>query len=240
MSVATLGLAFGAGVLSILAPCVLPLLPIVFASAASRHAAGPVALAGGVVVSFVAVGLAGVSLGASVGLDPERLRMIGAALFVVIGLILLVPAAQMRIATAAGPLIDRGSAFIESRSWSGWPGQFGLGVVLGLIWSPCIGPTLASAMVLAARGDDLWSSGLTMMAFGVGALLPLVGLAFGWRVISSRWRARMAASGKGGKIVLGTLLLLMGAATLSGIDRKIEAFLLDLSPPWLTDLTTRL
>lgn len=192
MSIGTLLLAFAAGTLSILAPCVLPLLPIILASAATQHRLGPFALAGGVVVSFMAVGLAAASVGASVGLDSERLRLVGAVLFLLIGAVLLVPGLQTRMVTAAGPVVDWSHRRMSANAWTGWQGQFGLGLVLGLVWTPCVGPTLGSAMVLAAEGRDLAVSAATMLAFGLGALLPLAGLALLSRTAMARWRGGAA------------------------------------------------
>lgn len=239
MSAATLGLAFAAGILSIFAPCVLPLLPIVLASAGSEHRAGPVALAGGIVTSFVLVGLAAASIGAAIGLDAERLRLVGAVLFLLIGTFLLVPRLQTGLVTAAGPMVDWSQRRLGAGRWAGWQGQFGLGFVLGLIWTPCIGPTLATAMVLAAGGEDLAVSGLTMVAFGIGALLPLVALAFASRAITARFRSRLADVARRGRFLLGGILVVMGVLVLTGIDRRIEAFLLDLSPDWLVRATTQ-
>ncbi|MGV8841154.1 MAG: cytochrome c biogenesis CcdA family protein [Bauldia sp.] len=240
MSAATLVLAFAAGILSIFAPCVLPLLPIVLASAAGEHRLGPVALAGGIVTSFVVVGLTAASVGASIGLDAERLRLVGAVLFLLIGAFLLVPRLQAGLVTAAGPIVDWSQRRLGAGRWAGWQGQYGLGLVLGLIWTPCIGPTLATAMVLAAGGEDLAMSGLTMVAFGLGALLPLVALAFASRAVTARFRTRLAAFARRGRLVFGGLLIAMGILVLTGVDRRIEAFLLDLSPDWLVRVTTQI
>jgi len=239
VSIGTLLLAFAAGTLSILAPCVLPLLPIILASAATQHRLGPLALAGGVVVSFMAVGLGAASIGASVGLDSETLRLVGATLFLMIGAVLLVPRLQERMVTAAGPLVDWSHRRMNASAWAGWQGQFGLGLVLGLVWTPCVGPTLGSAMVLAAEGRDLAASALTMLAFGLGALLPLAGLALLSRGAMARWRGKLAGVGRRGKVVLGVILVTMALLVLTGIDRRIEAFLLDLSPDWLDRVTTQ-
>ena len=92
--IATLGLAFLAGVLSVLSPCVLPLLPIVLGTAASEHRLGPVALAVGLALSFVAIGLFVATIGFAAGLDTDVFRAISAALLIAVGLVLLMPKLQ--------------------------------------------------------------------------------------------------------------------------------------------------
>ena len=104
MSIGTLGLAFLAGLLSILSPCVLPLLPIVLGAAASEHRLGPIALAAGMALSFVSIGLFIATIGFGLGLDGDVFRFVAAALMIVIGGILVVPPLQTRLATAGGPI----------------------------------------------------------------------------------------------------------------------------------------
>lgn len=87
MTVSTLPLAFVAGVLSILSPCVLPILPIVLGAAASEHRWGPTALAAGLSVSFVAIGLFAATIGYSIGLDVGVFRNVAAVFMVAIGAI---------------------------------------------------------------------------------------------------------------------------------------------------------
>jgi len=73
--IGTLGLAFLAGILSILSPCVLPLLPIVLGTAQAEHRLGPVALAAGLAVSFTAIGLFVATIGFAIGLDTDVFRV---------------------------------------------------------------------------------------------------------------------------------------------------------------------
>ncbi|MFD0938212.1 cytochrome c biogenesis protein CcdA, partial [Methylobacterium trifolii] len=138
----TLGLAFLAGILSVLSPCVLPLLPLVLGAAASEHRFGPVALASGLALSFVAIGLFVATVGFSLGLDSGLFRAGAAILLVLIGLVLIVPAAQTRLAVAAGPVSDWTENRFGGFSTAGLGGQFGVGLLLGAVWSPCVGPTL--------------------------------------------------------------------------------------------------
>jgi len=239
MTIGTLGLAFLAGVLSILSPCVLPLLPIVLGAAAAEHRLGPAALAAGLALSFVAIGLFVATIGFSIGLDGEVFRSLAAVLLLVLGLVLILPALQMRVAAAAGPA----SNWIEQRfggfSARGLGGQFAVGLLLGAVWSPCVGPTLGAASVLAARGEKLPEVALTMLSFGIGAALPLLLLGLLSREAMLRWRTRLMEAGSGLKTALGVLLVVVGVMILSGIDKKIEARLVEWSPEWLTALTTR-
>ncbi|KQP72017.1 cytochrome c biogenesis CcdA family protein [Methylobacterium sp. Leaf112] len=235
----SLGLAFLAGLLSVLSPCVLPLLPLVLGAASSEHRYGPVALAGGLALAFVAIGLFVATIGFGLGLDTDVFRKGAALLLVGFGLVLMLPAAQTRLAVAAGPLSDRVQARFGGVSSTGLGGQFGVGLLLGAVWSPCVGPTLGAASLLAAQGRDLAAVALTMVTFGLGAGLPLVVLGTLSRATLLRWRGRMMGLGQGLKAVLGLILAATGLAILTGLDKALETALVDASPAWLTALTTR-
>jgi cytochrome c biogenesis protein CcdA len=239
MGLGSILFAFLAGILSILSPCVLPLLPIILGTAVGEHRLGPAALAGGLAISFVAIGLFIATIGYGLGLDAGVFRLIAALLLITIGVILLVPQLQTQVAAAAAPV----SGWTESRfggiSTSGIKGQFALGILLGAVWSPCVGPTLGAASVLAAQGKDLAQVALVMLAFGIGAALPLLLLGLLSREALIRWRARLMEAGKGGKALLGGLLVVVGLLIVSGFDKQLETLLVNASPTWLTDLTTR-
>jgi cytochrome c-type biogenesis protein len=230
--------AFGAGALTILSPCVLPLVPIVLSSAAQRHRFGPLALAGGLVLSFAIVGFLVATVGVSAGFDGENIRIVGAVMLVVAGIFLLSAKAQALATRVASPLADWGNARQHSLERFGLVGQAGIGVLLGIVWSPCVGPTLGAATVLAAQGENLGEVALVMLAFGMGIAAVLLVLATFTRSALSRWRGRMMATGKTGKYVLGGLLVFVGVLTFSGYDRVLEGVLVTASPDWLTELTT--
>ncbi|WP_409561714.1 cytochrome c biogenesis CcdA family protein [Hyphomicrobium sp. MC8b] len=232
-------LAFVAGILSVLSPCVLPLVPIVMATAASAHRHGPFALAAGVAISFVAISLFVATVGFAVGLDGTFFRFIAASLLIVIGAVLVIPVLQQRFAVAAGPISNWADQTLGGYAGSGILGQFGVGLVLGAVWSPCVGPTLGAASLLAAQGKDLGQVTITMLAFGFGAVVPLLVLGALSREILNRWRDTLASAGSGGKYVLGGVLILTGLAILTGFDKTLEAQIVAASPAWLTALTTR-
>lgn len=235
----TLALAFLAGVLSILSPCVLPLVPIVLGTAVSEHRFGPLALAAGLAISFTLRGLLVAVIGFSIGIDASVLRVATAVVMIAIGLVLLLPAVQINLATVGGPIANWTEQQFGEFSTSGLGGQFAVGLLLGAVWSPCVGPTLGAASLLASQGRDLWQVGATMAVFGLGAGLPLALLGFASRHWLMRMRDHMLAAGRHGKVALGILFVVIGVSIVTGFDKQIETALVDASPAWLTDLTTR-
>ena len=231
-------LAYAAGALTILSPCVLPLVPIVLGSAAQAHPRGPLALAGGLVTSFTLTGFLLATIGAASGFDGDWVRLTGAALLIAAGVALVVPAAQGLLTRAATPLADWANARKAGMERYGLAGQAAIGVLLGLVWSPCVGPTLGAATVLAAQGESLTMVALTMAAFGLGIASVLLVLAFATRSLLAQWRGRMMSAGGTGKRVLGGLLMVVGMLIMSGGDKLIEGVLVSASPDWLVDLTT--
>jgi len=228
-----------AGILSTLSPCVFPLLPLVIGAATSTHRSGAYWLAGGVATSFTLAGLFIATIGFAIGLDGDLFRTISAVLLVLLGLALLSSTIQGRLGTAASGLSGAGDRVIRRLSLTGVSGQFIVGVLLGLVWSPCVGPTLGAASVLAAQRKDLGSVAAVMFAFGVGTTLPMLIVAVLSRTALSRWRQRMASAGHLGKVAMGVCAIAVGILIVSGVDRAFETILVDVSPVWLTDLTTR-
>ncbi len=125
------------------------------------------------------------------------------------------------------------------RTLPGVTGQFLVGLLLGAVWSPCVGPTLGAASVLAAQGKDLGQVAVTMLVFGIGAALPLLVLGLLSREVLMRWRSRLHAAGTGAKMTLGAVLIATGLFIVSGLDKTVEVKLVAASPAWLTELTTR-
>jgi cytochrome c biogenesis protein CcdA len=231
-----LALAFAAGLLSILSPCVLPLVPIVLGAAVVAHPLG--ALAAGLAVSFTALGLLLALVGFGLGIDPGMFRLAAAVIMIGLGVILVVPSWQAQFAAAGGPVSSWADRHFGGFTSSGLAGQFVIGLLLGAVWSPCVGPTLGAASLLASQGHDLPQVTLTMAVFGVGAALPLILLGLLSRATLMRVRSSLMSAGKLGKGLLGAAFIVIGVAIVSGADKKIEAVLVDASPQWLTELTT--
>jgi cytochrome c biogenesis protein CcdA len=232
-------LGFLAGVLTAVSPCVLPLLPIVFGGAVTSHRYGAVALSVGAALSFVVVGLFVATIGFAAGLDGELFRVIGAILLLGFALLLLSQSLQDRLAVTASPLGARALATINRLNPTSLGGQAALGVLLGAVWSPCVGPTLGVAATLAAQRQTLPQVATVMLLFGLGAVLPMLAVGTLSRAALMRWRGGMLRAGKRGKQVLGAAMLMLAAFILTGADRQLEAALVAGSPHWLTALTTQ-
>jgi cytochrome c biogenesis protein CcdA len=232
-------LAFLAGILSSLSPCVLPLLPIVIGSAAARHRFGAVALVAGFFLSFVAVGVLIAAVGSGIGLDRETIRLIAAWLMVLVGVVLLSTVLQQRLALAEGAIERAAEQLTDRFTTQGLGGQFLAGMTLGGVWTPCIGPTLGAALSLAGERDTFGQVSLVMLSFGLGIAAPLTVVGLISRNVLLRWRRRVEIADHAAKMIFGGLILTVGLATLTGADRTVEAFLIGLTPEWLTRLSTQ-
>jgi cytochrome c biogenesis protein CcdA len=195
--------------------------------------------ASAVSLSFIAIGLFVASIGFALGYDAGWFRNIAAVGIILIGGVLLVPSFQLRVAVVGSPISDWVDQHFGGFSKSGLSGQFSVGLLLGAVWSPCVGPTLGAASVLAAQGKNLGAVALTMLIFGLGAGLPLMLIGSMSRQLLLRWRGSMSATSKAMKQALGLFLIGIGLLIVTGLDRSLEAGLVEVSPQWLTSITTR-
>ncbi len=233
------GLSFLAGILSILSPCVLPLVPIIVGAALNTHKYGPYTLAFGLAISFTAVGVFIATIGASIGIDQEAFRTIAALLLIIFGVVLLSGTLQERFASVTAGISGSGNNLLSKVSANSLFGQFILGLLLGIVWSPCVGPVLGATITLASQGTNLLHVTIVMAIFGLGAGLPLIILGSLSKQIMMNLRVKLFAAGKIGKRILGVILLLVGLLIISGFDKQFEALIVKASPDWLISITTR-
>src|SRR4029079_5155212 len=125
---------------------------------------------------------------------------------VAFGIVLLVPHLQARVAVAAGPVGNWAEHRFGGFSPACVGAQCMVGLLLGAVWSPCIGPTLGAASVLAAQSRDLGQVALTMTVFGIGAASPLLLLGLLSREALTRCRGRLMTAGRSAKMALGIVL----------------------------------
>jgi cytochrome c-type biogenesis protein len=228
-----------AGALTTLNPCVLPVLPFVVLAALDQHRFGPLALAAGMSATFAGVGLVVFGAGWASGIPGDAIRAVAAALMALFGALLLAASLGARLAFAGAPLGGLFDRALERFAPRGLTGQFGLGALLGAVWSPCSGPTLGAAVTLAAGTATAARAGAIMLAFGAGASVPLLALAYGSREALKTRRDLFARIGRSARPALGAVLLAAGLLVLTGLDRSVERTFVAHMPDWLVSLTTR-
>ena len=231
--------SYVAGLLTLINPCVLPLLPIIIATAFQGSRFGPLALAAGLVFSFTVVGVTVTAFGHLIGLDEELLTRIASILMIVFGVILLLPKAGTMASRLASPLATGANSQLDRLQGTGIVGQALVGVLLGAVWSPCIGPTLGGAISLAASGENLLQAAMTMLFFGFGVATILLALAYGSREVLASRREKLMRWMPWARPIMGVTLVLVGVVLLFHLNRHIEIWLLDVMPVWLQDLSVR-
>ncbi|MEL6952560.1 MAG: cytochrome c biogenesis CcdA family protein [Pseudomonadota bacterium] len=232
--------AYGAGLLTLINPCVLPILPIVLAGALQASRIGPVAMAAGLGVSFVALGMVVLVAGRAIGLSAEMVAQAGAVMMIGFGAIMLVPQLSERFAFATAGVSSSADASITSLDSGGWRGQFTAGLLLGAVWSPCVGPTLGGAISMASQGENLLRAGGIMVAFAFGIGTVVIALGYGASAILRRNQTRMIKFAAAAKPALGAVFILVGTALLLQWHHRVESWLLDIMPYWLQDLSVAL
>lgn len=231
LSLPQLGLSIAAGGLTTLSPCVFPLLPLVLGGAVQGNRLAPVAMGLGMMASFAAIGMLLGALGPALGIDADTVRVAGAAMLIAFALVMLVPALGERFAQWMLPIASAANTASTRLDGGSLAGALGIGAVLGLVWSPCSGPLLGSALTLVAAEGGVARGGIVLALFGLGAALPLVGVAYASRSGFTRVRDWVLLRVESVRHVFALLLGAMGVAILTGADKWVEARVLN----WLPD-----
>lgn len=237
LSLPQLGLSLFAGSLTTLSPCVFPLLPLVLGGALQGSRLAPLAMGLGMTASFAGIGMLLGALGPALGIDGDTVRTGGAALLIAFALVMLVPALGQRFTQWMLPIASTANAASARLDGGSLSGALLLGGVLGLVWSPCSGPLLGSALTLVASKGGVARGGVVLGIFGLGAAVPLVAVAYASR--SGFLRARDWVLARMERVRLGFALLLgaMGIAILSGGDKWLESQALEWLPDAWVNLT---
>jgi cytochrome c-type biogenesis protein len=228
----SLGLALLAGILTVLSPCVLPVLPIVVGRSLSTHRYGPVALVMGLAVGFAVIGgLLGVS---SSGLAANLLRKIAIGLLFIFGMLAVFPQISPFLNMLIAPALHAGAINIFKKNVRineqyKLAGEFCLGLQLGLLWTPCAGSVLGSILVLAAVKHQTWAAMGFLLVYAVGAGLPMLGIAYAGRSFSQSLQ-RLRPYSLALQRIGGILIVITALAILFGWDIRIQLFLAPLFP----------
>ena len=238
LSLSHVALSLAAGSLATLSPCVFPILPLVLGGAVQGNRLAPLAMGSGMAISFALIGLLIGALGPTLGVDSDKVRVFGALLLIVFGLVMLVPVLNQRFTEWMLPIASSANAASSRLDGGSLGGAFLLGGVLGLVWSPCSGPLLASALTLVASEGGASRGALILGVFGIGAAIPLVAVAYASRSGFSRARGWVLARIDAIKKAFGVVILVTGVAILTGGDKWVEARVVDLLPDAWIGATT--
>ncbi|UWQ14168.1 cytochrome c biogenesis CcdA family protein [Aliiroseovarius sp. M344] len=235
-------LVFGylAGLLTLINPCVLPVLPIVLATALQASRYGPLAVAAGMSLSFVTLGLVVTVAGYAIGLTEDMVARGGAILMVGFGLILMTPILSERFAMATTSVSAHADTSFDDIDRSNLGGQFLGGILLGAVWSPCIGPTLGGAISLASQGKSVVWAAAIMISFALGVSTIILVLGYGARSAIMRRQALMRRIAQKSRPIMGAIFLAVGLAILFRFHHSLEAWAVQNLPVWLVDLSVSL
>jgi cytochrome c biogenesis protein CcdA/thiol-disulfide isomerase/thioredoxin len=258
--------AFIAGLVTAVSPCVLPILPIVLATGADGDRRRPYLVITGLIASFSFFTLASVSIVQAFHLPSYALRDIAIVIIALFGLTLVVPALSERFGRFAGKMQGigvrvahagdgSGSAIsgsglrsLSSGVWTSPDAQApaaprrsvaaGLitGVGLGLVWTPCAGPILGAITSLAVTAPGSVATLFLVVSYSIGAGLPLLAIAMGGRAAISRMHLRSASEWAGR--AFGIVVLVTAGLMAVGVDTALSADLTGALPDWTGTLQT--
>lgn len=234
IDLASYPLAYLAGVLSILSPCVWPLVPVVMSSAGTASRYGPLYLALGLSLSFALAGSVLSFVLLNLGLGLEILREFAAIMLLLVALPLLYQPLGDWVTLQLSKLVSGFSPGGDTGT-SG-AGQFGVGMLVGLVWLPCVGPTLGAAIALASLGQDMLAAFGVMFLFGLGTASVLLLAGIGSARLLQRWRPGLLSGASRAKHILGGMLLLLAVLVLTGWDKALEAWALTWLPDWAVSI----
>lgn len=224
----SVAIAFLAGVLTVLAPCTLPLLPVLLGASVGRSSrARPLFIALGFVVSFATVVLVIGSVTQAIGIDPDVLRTGAIVLLALFGLLMLYPRPFDALMARLGPLVRPNNG--TPIDHSGNLGGFVLGTTLGLVWTPCAGPVLGSILTVIATSPAPGASAFLLFAYALGAAIPMLAIAYGGQFATTRVR-RIAAVAPRLRQGFGLMVIGFAVAMHFQYDTLITAWIADFYP----------
>jgi cytochrome c biogenesis protein CcdA/thiol-disulfide isomerase/thioredoxin len=214
--------AFLAGIATIFAPCILPVLPVVLSAGISGGKQRPLGIVAGLVASFTFFTLSLSWLTRHLGISPDALRLFAISVILIFGVMLLIPKLLVTFEVWLSKRIPQ----VNADSTRGdFLGGILIGISLGLVWTPCVGPIVASVISLAASSTVTLTSVFITAAYALGTSVPLLVLIYGGQGMLRRLRSANKAIPKI-QMVFGAIMVLTAIAMLFGLDRTLQTSLL--------------
>jgi len=242
-----LGLLF-AGSLTLLSPCVLPIIPFVASASLKEHKLGPIFLGLGLVLSFSITTFIIARSGSFLGLEAQQLKYFSGCILLISSLLFLFPKFLDYINAQISPFLQKiininlvkVQENKSKNTLQALSSEFLNGVFLGPVWAPCSGPSLGIVMGLLATESSHFKALYLLMYFATGALTPLVIISYGAQKIVYKMKTLGLANAQRIKFLVGSLGLTMSLLILTGFDKKLEIFILSITPEFFINLSTYL
>jgi cytochrome c biogenesis protein CcdA/thiol-disulfide isomerase/thioredoxin len=225
--------AFLAGVVTVLSPCILPLLPIILSSSDGKDTGKPLGIVAGFIGSFTFFTLFLSSIVLATGISADSLRFVSVVVLAVFGLSLVLPQVQAQMEVLFSKLASFAPSSVGK---SGFFGGVTIGLSLGLLWTPCVGPILASVISLAITGSVSFSAFFITLAYAVGTALPMFGIMLAGSTALKKvpWLVRNTARIQK---VFGVLMILTALGIANTVDRQFQSYILKTFPSYGVGLT---
>lgn len=225
-------LAVAAGMLTVGAPCVLPMLPVVLGASVSgtdsAQRTRPLFIALGFALSFAAVALLFSSFTQVLGVSQEGLRRFAAVMLLVFGVLTVWPRPFQWLSQHAGGVLNRLASLGMGSGGGNWSGLL-LGLSLGAVWTPCAGPVLASILTLIATEPPGVGTAVLLLAYSTGAALPMLAIAYGGQAAATHVRS-IARHAHRVQQVFGVVVIAVALAMLWEVDGQITVWLTQFYP----------
>lgn len=225
--------AFIAGIVTVLSPCILPILPIVLSGSVGEGKRRPIGIVAGFVTSFTFFTLALSTIVQATGLPSDLLRNIAIVTIVALGLSMLLPQTQLFLEK----VFSRVANFIpRSTKSTGFVGGLVLGVTLGLVWAPCVGPILASVITLAITSSVTFAAIIITLAYSLGTSIPMLAIILGGRQLLQKNQWLLVNSEKIQR-GFGVVMVIVGISMFFQLDRSFQTLILEKFPQYGAGLT---
>ena len=224
--------AFLGGVVTILSPCILPILPVVLSGTVGEGKRKPIGIITGFVLGFTFFTLFLSAIVQATGLSADVLRNVSVFILILFGLSLLIPSLQKRMER----FFSRISGRISSGNKDGFSGGIVIGLSLGLLWTPCVGPILAAIITLAVTSSVTLNAFLITLAYSLGTAVPMFIIMTGGRTLLNKapWLSRNSANIQK---AFGVLMIVTAVGIYFSVDRKFQAYILEKFPNYGVGLT---
>lgn len=225
--------AFLAGIVTILSPCILPILPIILSGSVGEGKQKPIGIVIGFVGSFTFFTLFLTQLVQRTGISADALRLFSVVVIAVFGIALLLPQAQK----ISEKLFSKLSSIIpSSNNKTGFGGGLIIGLSLGLIWTPCVGPIIASVITLAATSSVGAGAAIITLSYSIGTAIPMFAIISGGRSLLQKFSFLSQNTGKIQKL-FGIIMIVTAIGIYFNFDRQFQSYILDTFPQYGTGLT---